>query len=271
MSLSVTTGHPLWKLFQSRVLGPYIIKVLSFGSLDYYGTAYVCFQIVTVAIAGFLSWRLGRKYGSGDQSAMLGLTLFVTCFALLLSPPLLYSWDFIDIIVFLVFVDFVLSDVSLPWFLGLFAIAIWNRDSAVFIALWLIFDPLVRFYYQRQRKLRKHTSLDWGRNPCRHYLYCCWSNNRGIAEAEPPHRRRGAQNFPGQHRRREWLQFWFIAKYRIFEAPVVRPQVLDCRSLLNNGYRAGGEICSSRSATLSGNLFGRTFDAGRLNFVCLAL
>jgi hypothetical protein len=84
------------------------------------------------------------------------------CFVWLLSPPLLYSWDLIDIIVFIVFIDFVLSEFSLPWFIGLFAIATWNRDSANFIALWLIIDPLVRFIYQRRYKLRK-TPLDWHR------------------------------------------------------------------------------------------------------------
>lgn len=161
VSLGVTTGHPVWKMWQSRVLGPYIIKALTFGSLDYV-KAHMLFQIVTVAIAAFLCWRLGRKYGGSDQSALLALTLFVMCFALLLSPPWLYSWDFIDIIVFILFIDLVLSGMSLCWFIGLFAIAILNRDSAVFIALWLILDPLVRFIYQRQYKLAA-ASLDWRR------------------------------------------------------------------------------------------------------------
>jgi hypothetical protein len=51
---------------------------------------------------------------------------------------------------------------SLRWFVGLFAIAIWNRDSAIFIALWLILDPLVRLYYRRQHMLPS-ASLDWRR------------------------------------------------------------------------------------------------------------
>ena len=163
LSLGVTTGHPEWKMWQSRVLGPYMIKAITFGSLDYV-RAHILFQIVTVAMAAFLCWRLGRKYGGSDQSALLALTLFVMCFALLLSSPWpwLYSWDFIDIIVFILFIDFVLSGMSLRWFIGLFAIAIWNRDSAVFIALWLILDPLVRFLYQRQYKLRS-PPLDWHR------------------------------------------------------------------------------------------------------------
>ena len=66
VSLGVTTGHPYYKTWQSRVLGPYIIKALTFGPLDYVH-AHVVFQIVTVAIAAFLCWRLGRKYGGSDQ------------------------------------------------------------------------------------------------------------------------------------------------------------------------------------------------------------
>ena len=144
------------------MLGPYIIKALTFGSLDYVH-AHMLFQIVTVAIAAFLCWRLGRKYGGSDQNALLALTLFIMCFALLLSPSYIYSWDFIDIIVFVLFIDLVLSGMSLRWFLGLFAIAIWNRDSAVLIALWLILDPLVRFFFQRHFKLLPLAPLDWRR------------------------------------------------------------------------------------------------------------
>ena len=155
-SLGVTKGHPVWKMWQSRVLGPYFIEALTFGSLDYV-KAHILFQIITVCIASFLCWRLGKKYGGSDQSALLALTIFVMCFALLLQPPYLYSWDFIDIIVFVLFIDFILSGKSLPWFIGLFAIAILNRESAVFIALWLILDPLVRCFYQRQY----NNPLDW--------------------------------------------------------------------------------------------------------------
>jgi hypothetical protein len=161
VSLGVTTGHPVWKMWQSRVLGPYFIEALTFGSLDYV-KAHILFQIITVAIAAFLCWRLGKKYGGSDQIALLALTIFVMSFALLLRPPYLYSWDFIDIIVFIVFIDLVLSGKSLPWFICLFAIAIWNRETAVVIALWLILDPLVRFFYQRQYKLQSNP-LDWRR------------------------------------------------------------------------------------------------------------
>lgn len=161
-SLGVVTGHPVWKTFQDRVLAPYIVKALSFGSLEHYVVAHIFFQLVTVAIAAFLCWRLGRKYGGSDLCALFALTVFVLCFVALLLPPWLYSWDFIDMIVFAVFIEFVLSGRSLLWFVGLFAVATWNRDSADFIALWLITDALVRNLYQRRQGLAQ-AALDWRR------------------------------------------------------------------------------------------------------------
>src|SRR5262249_27787562 len=118
-SFGVTTGHPLFKMWQSRVLGPYTIKAFTFAGLDYI-RAHILFQILTVAIAAFLCWRLGRKYGGNDQSAVLAITLFVMNFALLLSPPYLYSWDFLDILVVILLIDLVLVGASLPWFITLF-------------------------------------------------------------------------------------------------------------------------------------------------------
>lgn len=161
-SADVTAGHPLWETFQSRVLGPYLIEALSFGLSRNYVAAYICFQIITVAIAGFLCWRLGRKYGGGNQGALLALMIFIFCFVLLLSPPMLYSWDLIDLIVFAVFIELALSRRPTSWFIVLFAISIWNRDSAFFIALWLIFDPIIRWLYQRRNR-PLNPALDWRR------------------------------------------------------------------------------------------------------------
>lgn len=158
----VATGHPFWRTFQSRVLGPYFIKALALGSTENYTAAYISFHIVSMAVGAFLCWRLGRKYSGSERSALTALLLFIFFFVSLLSPPWLYVWDFLDIVVFFVFIDFVLSERPLAWFVGLFAVAIWNRDSADFIALWLILDPLVRHFYQR-RDRRSAAPLEWKR------------------------------------------------------------------------------------------------------------
>jgi len=159
-SYGVTTGHPVWKTFQGRVLAPYLIKAMAFGSPAYYVMAHMVFEVV--AVAAFLLWRLGRKFGGSEHSGIFVLALFVMSFVALLRPPCLYSWDFVDLIVFTLFIDFVLSGRPLAWFIGLFAVATWNRDSANFIALWLVAEPLLRALRQRLRD-GIMPALDWRR------------------------------------------------------------------------------------------------------------
>lgn len=161
-SFGVTTGHPVWKTFQGRVLAPYIIKAMAFGSAAHYVAMHMVFQVVAVAIAAFLLWRLGRKIGGNDQSGLFALALFVMSFVALLRAPCLYSWDFVDLIVFTLFIDFVLSNRPLSWFIGLFAVATWNRDSANFIALWLVMEPVIRAVRERLSD-GIMPALDWRR------------------------------------------------------------------------------------------------------------
>jgi hypothetical protein len=99
---------------------------------------------------GYLAWRLGWRVGANLGAAMLALFVVETSFFFLLAPPWLYAWDYLDIIVFLVFVDFVVAGKSWPWFVGLLAIGIFSRETAAFIAVWMIFEALSRWYFARR-------------------------------------------------------------------------------------------------------------------------
>jgi hypothetical protein len=63
-------------------------------------------------------------------------------FAASLSAPWLYAWDYLDLIVFLLFADFVINERPWQWVVALYSVAIWNRDSAQFIALWFILEGI---------------------------------------------------------------------------------------------------------------------------------
>ncbi|HZZ39620.1 MAG TPA: hypothetical protein VFE06_10830, partial [Acidobacteriaceae bacterium] len=67
-------------------------------------------------------------------------------FCYLLSPPWLYAWDYLGVVAFFVFVIMVVARKTWPWFVVLFAVAILNRESAEFIALWMVIDPFVQTY-----------------------------------------------------------------------------------------------------------------------------
>jgi hypothetical protein len=145
----VVMGRPHWRIDQSRVLGPYVVEGLSHLVFDFLA-AHVLFSIGALAVAGFLAWRLGAHLGGNDiATALLAFIVFQVAFAFLLGNRWLYVWDFIGVIVFLLFVDFVVSGKSWPWFVGLFAVAIFNRESAQFIALWMIVDPVARWILEK--------------------------------------------------------------------------------------------------------------------------
>ncbi len=153
----VLSGHPHWRAFQPRVLGPLLIELTSLVFPSFLA-AHVFYSIVTVAIMGFLAWRLGWRLGGTVGSALLALFIFEASFAFLLSPPWLYAWDYLDIIVFLVFVDFVVAGKPWPWFTCLLAVGILNRQTTAFVAVWMIFEALSRWHFGR--KDRRPAPLD---------------------------------------------------------------------------------------------------------------
>jgi hypothetical protein len=145
----VVEGRPHWRVYQNRILGPYAIEGLS-SVFPSYIAAHVFLSIVVLAAAGFIAWRIGERVG-GRRSALLALVTLHLGSALLLAKqvgvlPWLYIWDHIDILVFVLFVEFVVADRPWPWFAALAGVGVFNHESAVFVAGWLIVDPVARWY-----------------------------------------------------------------------------------------------------------------------------
>ena len=145
-----------WTGYHSRMLGVGLIEL--FG-----GTAQAFMEATGVALtlAGLLAWRLGSAGGLGILHA---------CFAVWASPWFA-PWDMFEPAIFLAFVVLVVEEFSWPWFVGLFAVSIFNLQSAMFIALWmtirmpiagvscLVFGALVMWYFQHSGQPRLGLSV----------------------------------------------------------------------------------------------------------------
>lgn len=138
----VVSGFPHWRVYQNRVLGPYLIDWAS-QFMPSFLFAHFFFSIAALAVAGYLACQLGYRI-KNVATGLLAFFVFQSAFGLVLDRNWFYIWDSIDLVVFFLFVLFVVLEKSWIWFVGLFAVAIFNRESAQFIALWLIVDPLVR-------------------------------------------------------------------------------------------------------------------------------
>jgi hypothetical protein len=144
----VVIGKPHWREVQNRVLAPFLVYGVS-GAFPTYLSAHVAYSLITLTIGGFLAFRIGRRHGGEFVAGLAALAGFHLAFAFLLSRPWLYAWDYLEIITFLLFAEFVLSGRKWPWFAGLFAIAIFNRESALIIPIWMILHPICRWLFGR--------------------------------------------------------------------------------------------------------------------------
>jgi hypothetical protein len=118
--------------------------------------AHIAFSVLGLVAAGLLAWRIGERH-AGRTGAIVALLTLHVGFAFLLSPPWLYAWDYIDLVVFLALVQLVSEQRSWRWFIGLAAIGALNHEIGLFVALWLIVDPLTR----RALRPNDETPLPW--------------------------------------------------------------------------------------------------------------
>lgn len=153
---SVISGTPAWAINQSRVLAPYSVAYLSVLMGGNFGLAHVIFMCVMTFISGLLFLVLTSRL-FGRQAGWFAFVAFHMLFSTLLNEQWLLAWDHYSIIAFTLFVYFVMADKSWRWFTALFAVAIFNRESALFIALWMVLHAICTGWSRRPSK-------DWWRH-----------------------------------------------------------------------------------------------------------
>ena len=112
-----------WSGYRSRLLAPALIHAFG-GDLR----AFLIVTFIGLFIGGYLSWRLANGPG--------GLGIYHAVFALM-ANPWFSPWDIFEPVIFTAFVLLVVEEKSARWFIALFAVAIFNLQSAMFIALYM--------------------------------------------------------------------------------------------------------------------------------------
>ncbi len=137
------SGHPYWKAFQNRLLGPALVEgTVRLTGLSRTGVYQgLCFGLLCLANAvGVRLFRGARRQPGlawGYVAAYAGL------FVAYQDPEWLYLWDYVDLTTLLLFAWAVVMGGWGAWRLaGLFLVELANRESAQFIALWLVLDAL---------------------------------------------------------------------------------------------------------------------------------
>lgn len=153
-SEGVLNGTPHWRAFQNRLLSPALLHGLGWLSprpLVWFTAGW----LLALNTALFLMVR------QLTRSKLLGL-LVVVCSALIwlmAQHNSSYVWDFTEAACLLALAYFATRQTPLAWMLVLFVVAAFNRESAVFIGLYLVACGVMLRIYKRPHA---RATVAWG-------------------------------------------------------------------------------------------------------------
>ncbi len=139
----VLTGHPYWKAYQNRLLGPAAVGWTAHLTGWPPGGVYQGFCFLLLCAANAVGGFLFRCSHGPPGTAWGYVVAYAGLFVAFQDPEWLYLWDYIDLVTMLLFAWAVIMGGWTAWqFVGLFLVELANRESAQFIALWLVLDSL---------------------------------------------------------------------------------------------------------------------------------
>lgn len=143
----ILDGLPHWRVYQSRMLGPWATKAIGL-----FGPGIVHAQIIllvvclaaTAVVLHLAARRLGRSSGPFQ------VAFFFLVFVLLQGRPWLYVWDGFILLFGAAFLYLVIVEAKWWAFAALASVAFLNHESASFIALWMIVQPLADRLFRKR-------------------------------------------------------------------------------------------------------------------------
>jgi hypothetical protein len=142
-SQGIVEGLPHWRIYQSRVLGPYTVHAVARVTGWPIRQAYDLMMFVWLAVffgvltaAAWDWWRSPVIAAAAAASAA-----FLN--AMLMQGEWLYPWDYIDLTIFTLMVWAVTRRKPLGVLVIIIAVEIVNREAATIIAGWLALDALL--------------------------------------------------------------------------------------------------------------------------------
>jgi hypothetical protein len=161
VSEGVVHGEPMWRVYQSRVLGPYIVDALSAFTSP--GIGFAWFALAVLFATGYAILAFTDRLRDRARPPVPSFLLFQLAVIFLLPCLWIYPWDLISLLLFTVFNYLVLRGASRARFVWLYVVAIFNHEIGLLIAGWLALDPVVRFAATRESKgTRRH--FEWAQS-----------------------------------------------------------------------------------------------------------
>ena len=138
-AFGIIEGRPHWLAHQNRLLGPYtILSISNISGLSFLKSWYIYHAIALQVFCVLFFWMLRREQFSITRSFFY--LIWILFAFLTLQHFWFFAWDAIDFIVFTLFAYGIFKSSSIRFFLALLVFGILNRESALFIALYLMLN-----------------------------------------------------------------------------------------------------------------------------------
>ena len=137
----IVQGTPAWEVFQSRVLGPYLMQLVAAATGDF-TVAYLLVMgaaIVVKDLATFLALRRFKGTAGAILPTLAGMALFV-----LLQDSWIYPWDPIDGAVSAAIIYAAADGFGWSLLAWAYSIALFNRESSLYVGLHVAIEALLR-------------------------------------------------------------------------------------------------------------------------------
>lgn len=159
--MGVVEGTPHWVIYQSRVLGPYLVFLINKTFIANSVAAYVIFLMLGLVLSGLLFLKTLSLDFEGSPK-YLGFLIFQILFSFSLNNLWLYPWDILSLLLSVVFLYLVVSNAGVKFYVLLFFISIFNRENGLLIALFLCTRAAITFLVAKYGLTKTSTVVfDW--------------------------------------------------------------------------------------------------------------
>lgn len=138
----VLSGYPHWRLYQSRLLGPLLVRGLARITHNPFAWAYDAVTSSLLLLANALCYQLFFLLGRSRRLAWGYTFAYAGLFVVLQDTKWLYLWDYVDLVTLLCFAYLVFTRTNLVLLSALFLVELLNREAATFIGLWIMMQAV---------------------------------------------------------------------------------------------------------------------------------
>jgi hypothetical protein len=133
---NLITGETDIRAWVNRALAPLIVLGLTHTTSLPWHSVYLLLSVLMLFLTNIVLYYYFHKFIQNYKTALVFFITYTLAF-LLLQHYYIFLWDYIDTLLFSAFVFGILSRFSLLYFIILFIVSMFNRESSLFIALYL--------------------------------------------------------------------------------------------------------------------------------------